>query len=496
MRPRNTLRTALVTCAALVLAACSGPGAEPAPKAGQLRLAVVEPATLLPGQAQDQAGRLLAGALWTPLLTVDTPRQAPEPAAAERVDSPDQRRWTIRLRPGWRFHDGSPVTARAYAETWRAARAQGWAAAAVLDQAGVREVRTPEELTLEVELAAPLAHFPVVLTSLALAPLPELVVARGDWGSLVGNGPYRAERPWAKGAGTRLVAFDGYSGARRARSAVEVRVVAAEAQYEALTSGRVDLATEITAAEHGELGTRFASSSSAWPQLSGSYLAFPLWRAEFADSARRHAVSMAIDREALATGPLGHRVSPMTGLLPTAVGTGRTDSSCRPCNHDVQAAALLARQGELPKAFPVWFEQADAAWAEKLVEQLRVALNAPGITAKAVSAERLREAVATRSVDGPWVASVRGGYPHPLAVLGDVAAGTGFEHADFRALVAAAGVAADPWQDLRLAENVVLRELPVAPLWSPHGHLYWSARVSEVRPDPVAGLRLAEVRAG
>lgn len=39
---------------------------------------------------------------------------------AESVESEDQITWTITLRDGWTFHDGSPVTAQDYVDSWNA----------------------------------------------------------------------------------------------------------------------------------------------------------------------------------------------------------------------------------------------------------------------------------------------------------------------------------------------------------------------------------------
>ncbi|MCO1582521.1 ABC transporter substrate-binding protein [Crossiella sp. SN42] len=493
MRRRDTLLTALAVSA---LTACTTAETPPPPQPGTFTIAVTEPATLLPGQAVDHPGKLLTGALWTPLLAADNPGAAPVPAAAERVESPDQRRWTIRLRPGWRFHDKTPVTAKSYAQTWAAARQEKWAAGALLDELGVREVGAPDELTLEVTLAKPLRHFPVALTSTLLAPLTEAALTRKDWTTLVGNGPFRAERPWSNG--TRLVANPDYAGATKAKSeAITVLVADAAAQYAQLTAGKIDLATEIPAAEHGQLTGQFASRSATWPQPEATYLAFPA-RPEFADQARRHALSMGIDREALATGPLAHRVTPATALLPQALGADRKDSACRPCNHDVQAAALLARQSELPKNLTIYFNQDtdQRTWAEPLAAQLRLSLNAPEIKAKGLPAAEYTESARHHRFDGPYLLTARAAYPHPTALLTTLAAEVGFTNATYTELITTAATSDAADRDLRLAENIALRELPLAPLWSPHGHLYWSTRLAEVTPDPVTGLRLSAIRAG
>ncbi|WP_410645183.1 hypothetical protein [Amycolatopsis sp. lyj-346] len=44
-----------------------------------------------------------------------------------------------------------------------------------------------------------------------------------------------------------------------------------------------------------------------------------------------------------------------------------------------------------------------------------------------------------------------------------------------------------------LAENQLLRDLPVVPLWSGHGHAVWAPRVHDVTATPFTGLVLAGI---
>ncbi len=85
------------------------------------------PATLLPGDVRDPAGRMIANAVWTGLVSYDAKTGAPTNAAAASVTSPDRRVWTIRLRPGATFQDGSPVTPRSFTGAWTAVLREGWA---------------------------------------------------------------------------------------------------------------------------------------------------------------------------------------------------------------------------------------------------------------------------------------------------------------------------------------------------------------------------------
>lgn len=38
----------------------------------------------------------------------------------ESITSDDQTVWTIKLKPGWTFHNGEPVTAQSFEDAWNA----------------------------------------------------------------------------------------------------------------------------------------------------------------------------------------------------------------------------------------------------------------------------------------------------------------------------------------------------------------------------------------
>ena len=120
----------LVLLAALSLAVtgCSDPG--PA-RPGVLSVGIREPSTLLPADLADQAGRLVTGALWTPLADYDAASGKVTPRAAESIESADRVHWTVKLRHA-KFHDGTPVTAQSYVDTWRAVAAEQWVSSPVL----------------------------------------------------------------------------------------------------------------------------------------------------------------------------------------------------------------------------------------------------------------------------------------------------------------------------------------------------------------------------
>ena len=71
-----------------------------------------EPKTLNPVTLEDDASKVVAGAMTADLIHINRYTQLPEPALAKSWSvSADARRYTLKLRRGLRFSDGNPLTA-------------------------------------------------------------------------------------------------------------------------------------------------------------------------------------------------------------------------------------------------------------------------------------------------------------------------------------------------------------------------------------------------
>jgi peptide/nickel transport system substrate-binding protein len=80
---------------------------------GHLSVALTaEPKTLNPVTLEDDASKLVTGVMTADLIHINRYSQLPEPALAKSwVVSPDGRQYTVTLRQGLKFSDGSPLTA-------------------------------------------------------------------------------------------------------------------------------------------------------------------------------------------------------------------------------------------------------------------------------------------------------------------------------------------------------------------------------------------------
>lgn len=477
----------VVAVLAIALLSVTGCGSAPeSAKPGVLTVGVGEPGSLLPADLHDQAGRMIVAALWTPLVDYDSATGKVTPRAAESVTSTDQLTWEVKLRPDGRFHDGTPVTAKSYVDTWHTVAGQRWTGSGALTEVlRAKEIGAPDEHTIRIVLDRPFGQVPAVLAAQALLPLPESVLASRDWARFaadpIGNGPYRMAQPWRPGSGGRLLRVAEAGGNVRE---IEFRVGDSAAQYDQVRAGSLDLASEVPGERHEAMHHEFADRHAMWPLPEAGYLAFPLSDKRFQDAAVRYAFAMAVDRAALTSGPLAQQADPARSMLPPGIAPGERSGPCRPCTHDQAAAQSLLGQAAFTGPVTMYYSAGQQNWATQLAEQLHTALTLD------VTAKPRADAPAPSTVTlTPNTSS-----PHEL--LTAIAETAGYTDPGFANLLTAADSAPttpESAQLYRLAENQLLRDLPLAPLWSAHGHAIWTTRVHNVTAIPLRGIDLPSI---
>jgi oligopeptide transport system substrate-binding protein len=106
---------------ALALSGCNGSPAGMVPSGEDLviSIGIGEPKHLVPSTATESNGSDVLDAVFADLVEYDD-TFTPYELAAESISSDDNRVWVIKLKPGWTFHNGEPVTADSYINAWNA----------------------------------------------------------------------------------------------------------------------------------------------------------------------------------------------------------------------------------------------------------------------------------------------------------------------------------------------------------------------------------------
>lgn len=334
---------------------------------GTLRIGLgVDPMSIDPRFVVDDEGELIVDALFDPLVRVDQ-RMRVVPAAAEGWEiSDDGREFTFTLREAT-FHDGTPVTAEDFQRTFeRLADAtvepasflshlleplEGFEQAA--EGEGFAGVEVVDDRTLRLHLRDPQPAFLTVLSDPSLVPLPpdadDDPEAFGD--EPIGNGPFLMAEPRDPGAFLRLSAFEEHP-EPPLLDEVLFQIYPEDSdrtqRWQDLVDGQLHLSQ--VPPEHAddavELFGRSPDGYRGPGYLDGItttvYLyGFDTSREPYDDPLVRRALSLAIDRDALAEDVMQGTRAAATSLVPPPMpGSAAT---CEHCRHDpTEAAALLA----------------------------------------------------------------------------------------------------------------------------------------------------------
>ncbi len=123
MRGAKTMQwSALAAAVALAATACGGSdgggGSAAGKPAGYVSMFNGEPQhPLMPSNTNEKFGGYVIDALFTGLVGYDAKGGLID-MNAESVDTKDNKTWTVKLKKGWKFHDGTDVTAESYVKAW------------------------------------------------------------------------------------------------------------------------------------------------------------------------------------------------------------------------------------------------------------------------------------------------------------------------------------------------------------------------------------------
>lgn len=502
---------------ALTLAGCSASTSdtEDPADADPIRFAVEQPDSLVPGNQFASYNILIA--MFSPLTAVDDDGEITE-VAAESVESDDAKLWTITLRDGWTFHDGTPVTAQDYVDTWNYAAygpnawVNGAQLAGVVGYADLNpgEAAEPtattlsgltvvDDLTFTVELNAPDRQFPLQLTAgqTGLYPLPSAALDDlAAWEEApVGNGPFALVDGWSPTDPIDAVAYDDYAGTAPTINAVTfVPYLDTATAYTDALANEVDIVA-IAGSQVAQARTDFGDHVYELDAPGVDFLGFDLTDPRFADPRIRQAISMAIDREAINEAIFGGSQVPATSLTAPSM-PGDPEGVCGEfCEFDPEAAKALLEEaggfdGELAVHYIANFGQEDLF--EAIANQLRQNLGIESVVATpSVDFAAFVDSVTAGDTDGPFRARWGALYPSQQNTLtavytaageGNFGAG-GYSNPEVDALLQEAN-AADTFDEsldgyVRVQERI-LEDFPTVPLFGNRYLYVTSDRISEL----------------
>ncbi|WP_270937205.1 ABC transporter substrate-binding protein [Falsiroseomonas oryzae] len=291
-----------------------------------------------------------------------------KPALATAWRMLDANTWEFDLRPGVRFHDGTPFTARDITATFaRVPNVPNSPALFTQFIRPIREVQVVAENRIRIVTNTPTATLPGDLARVLLVAERDAGQTTGDFnaGRVNGTGPYRFAG-WTNSESLSITRNDAYWGQRAPWRAVQMRTIARDpSRVAALLAGDVDAIDLVPTADKARIAADPRFRLFSGPAAVVHYIAMDAVRADspfvagrdgqrlatnpLSDRRVRQALSIAIDRSAITQRLMEGSATPASQFLPSSIEG--TSPNLRPAPFDpARARALLAEAG-FPQGF-------------------------------------------------------------------------------------------------------------------------------------------------
>lgn len=460
---------------------------------------------LIPTNTNETNGGRIVDRLFAGLMSYDN-NGNPSLEVAQAVDTSDNINYRITLKPGWKFTDGSPVTARSFVDAWNygalTTNAQlqqsffspidGYDAVAAetptaQTMSGLRVVSDTE---FTVKLKAPTIDFKLRLGFTPFYPLPDVafkdMAAFGQWP--IGNGPYKLADgdAWQHNVKVDLMPNPDYKGNRVPKNTGLRFVFYAnlDTAYADLLAGNLDVLDTVPPSAlptyRNDLGDRAVTGPVAINQTLDTPLRLPHFGGE-EGRLRRLAISAAINRPQICKQIFTDTRSPardftaksLPGYDPDIPGNDALNfDPARAKQLWAQADAISPWSGRYVIAYNA--DGGHQEWVDAVANSIK---NTLGIDAAGVpqpTFAQIRTQITDRSIGTAFRAGWQGDYPslleflEPLFVTNAGSNDVDYSNPQFdQALIRAQAAPTLP-ESYRLtneAQQILLRDMPVVPLW-------------------------------
>jgi len=513
---------AVVGTAALVLTGCASGGDSGDSGSGDSSAIITtngnEPQNpLVPSNTTEVGGGKIIDSVFAGLVSYNADGES-EMDAAESIESDDNQLWTITLKDGQTFTDGTPVTSESFTKAWNWAAqvSNAQSASYFFDNIAGYDAEADSDLQLEVvsdteftvELSAPAADWPLRLGYSAFSPLPESfyddVDAFGE--NPVGNGPYKleSEGAWTHNQDIKLVTNPDYDGPRKpVNGGLTITFYTTQdAAYADALSGNLDILDQVPDAQFASYQSDFADRYVNQPAAIFQSFTIPQYLEHFDGTTeegklRRQAISLSINRDDITDVIFQGTRTPAKDFTSPVID-GYSD--------DLEGSDVLSYDAD--KAKELWAE-ADAIspygdttftlaynadgghqnWVDAATNSISDTL---GIKAEGQSYPTFAELLDDEDNDamtGAFRSGWQADYPslyNFLSPLYQTGAGSNYGRytsTEFDGLLAegsAASSADDATADFQKAQEVLFQDLPVVPLWYSNVTGVWADTVSNV----------------
>lgn len=464
------------------------------------------------------------------LIDYDLETGEPIMDIAESFETEDNVNFTVTIKQGYMFSDGTEVKAKNFVDAWNYAAYQPNAqassyffwAAAIDGYDAVQCVETNDEgactkdpaaetmsglevvddYTFTIKTSQKVSNLLVRLGYTAFAPLPDVFFedpeAFGD--KPVGAGPYYVDT-WDKTKQIVVKRNPEYSGENPGGvDQITFKIYNDDsAAYKDVVSGKLDVINQIPSTElpnyQGDLEGRNATRDMGGIQTvafdpKGADAAAALSKPQV-----RQAISMAVDRQTIVDTIFYGTREPATGWVSPVVDGYQAGACGEYCEFDPEGAkALLEEAGGFDGTLGLYVNgDADhKPWADAVCNSIRQTLDIECTTEVTKDFDQLNLYKEENKI-GFFRAGWQMDYPSienflaPLYGTGADSNEYSYSNPDFDAKLQEAAAETDTDAANALyqeAEKMLAEDMPVFPTWYPSVQIGWSDRINEVAIDP------------
>jgi oligopeptide transport system substrate-binding protein len=520
---------------ALVATACGGGGGGgsspgPAQSGGQAGGAIVIKGCtpknpLVAGATSETCGGNIIDAFTSKLVHYSTETAAPELDIAQSIETTDNQTFTVKLKPSYKFQDGTDVKAKNFVDAWNytaygpnglagsyfftpfagyADLQCGLGADGASDCAAKKPksdkmsgLKVVDDTTFTIKTVEKVSNLPVRLGYSAFAPLPDSFFSdpKGFEAKPIGAGPFQVDSISA--TETVLSKFADYSGANKPQiDKLTFRVYASDdSAYADVVANNLDYTDNIPSDQRIDEQYQNDLPDRNLVREAGRFanITFSPYDPQLKDNLKlRQALSMGVDRVLIAKQIFGNTVKPADGWVSPVVDGFKAGACGEYCTFDAAKAKTLYDEaggyhGVL--SLTINGDGGHGPWAEAACNSIK---NSTGADCRVTTLPDFAQF--NKFLDTKWQGMARSGwqmdYPSienflaPIYATGAESNYSKYNNPKFNAKLAEAAAATDPAQANALyqeAEAMLGQDLPTSPMWYPATVVGWSDKVTNVK---------------
>lgn len=531
-----------VAVLALLATSCSSPGtgSSAAPAQGKSGGSIIVRGCtpenpLIAGNTSEVCGGNLIDAVAAKLVHYDTKTAAPQNDIAQKIETTDNKVFTVTLNKGYKFSDGTEVKAKNFVDAWNytAYGPNGQQSGHFFESfKGFQELQCADEkcstppatdkmsglvikddYTFTIETTEPVSNLPVRLGYSAFAPQPDAFFKDPKSDAFgkqpIGAGPYKI----TSNTPTEIVLEKNpeYSGKNAGNvDKITYRIYAEAAPaYTDLLANNVDVVDIIPPDQLAGDAWKAALGDRAKVAETGivQWLTFSPTDEQFKGNVKlKAALGAAIDRATITKQVFNGTRTPATGWVSPVVDGYKADQCGDACKFDAaKAKALYAESGGYKGQLQLSVnpEGGHKLWADAVCNGWKNTLGLDCAVNVTPDFKTLRTKVKAGELKGVFRGGWQMDYPSienfltPLYTKGAASNDSKYDDAAFNAKLAEAAAATDAkvanakYQE---AEAMLAQTYPTMPLWYMATPYAYSTKVTDVHIDAFGAIAMSEIK--